>query len=142
MKQLIIVFFIFFSGCCSEDGFAQKVIEQKNGLVFYTPFEIEFIAGSSEVTFENLAFCQASIKENEFAKLLVETRDIYPIGNARAKIIFRDNIYFISREGVVTDSRNTYILRNKEDFYKLIKGSLHVNPVNKNISKSEVNSCK
>ncbi len=74
--------------------------------------------------------------------LLVITTDTYPIGNARAKIMFRDKIYFISREGIVTDFRNTYILRSKEDFYKLIKGSLHVNPVNKNISKSEFNSCK
>ena len=40
--------------------------------------------------------------------LLVITTDTYPIGNARAKIIFRENIYFISREDVVTDFRNIY----------------------------------
>lgn len=142
MKKLITVFLILFSGCCSEDGFSQKVVEQKNGQVFYIPFDIEFITGRSEVIFESLAFCEANVKESEFAKLLVKTTNIYPIGNARAKIMFKDNVYFISREGMVTDFRNTYILRNKEDFYKLIKGSLHANPVNKNISKSEVNLCE
>lgn len=133
MKQLIIVFVIFFSGCFCEDYVTQKVVEQKKGQLFYIPFEIAFIAGRSEATFENFAFCQANISENDFTKLLVKTTNIYPIGDARAKIMFSDSIYFISREGIVTDFRETYILRSEEEFYNLIKGTLRVNPLNTNL---------
>ncbi len=115
---------------------ASTVTKKDEGVakVFYIPFEIDFYAGIPESQFEERADCISEIKVQDFKKLLIPTHNIYQMGNPRAKVIYKDNIYFIGQEGVVTNFKETFELSSIKDFEQVISYSLHPNPKNMNNS--------
>jgi hypothetical protein len=89
------------------------------GLVYYFGFEIERATGIPEHQMEDHG-CLYKISREDFEKSLLTDKEAaknlhYEKLDVRAKVIFPDRTYFISRAGVVNTGRN-YVLLDKKKF--------------------------
>jgi hypothetical protein len=89
------------------------------GLVYYIGFDVELITGIPEHQMEEYG-CLFKISKKDFEKSLLTDKESirnlhYEKLDVRAKIIFPDRYYFVSRAGVV-NTGNGYVLLDKKKF--------------------------
>jgi hypothetical protein len=94
-------------------------LRANEGLVYYFGFEIQRITGIPEHQMEEHG-CLYKINRKDFEKSLLTDKETtknlhYEKLDVRAKIIFPDRYYFVSRAGVV-NTGNGYVLLDKKSF--------------------------
>ncbi|KYQ85033.1 MULTISPECIES: hypothetical protein [Acinetobacter] len=102
---------------------SNQISEQESGIIYYIPFYMRFSTNRPEGNFEDYAFCKGTIKKNQFIKLIHPTTHIYR-GDPRAKIIFKDAIFFVDSNGIATNFAQNFQI---EDTDILIKDIENIN---------------
>jgi hypothetical protein len=121
MKRLIVTYVLLltsFSAAATETKQAVS-LQAGQGLVYYFGFEIERITGIPEHQMEGHG-CLYKISQEDFEKSLLTDKEAaknlhYEKLDVRAKVIFSDRTYFISRAGVVNTGKD-YVLLDKKKF--------------------------
>jgi len=123
MKYISLCLSLFLIACAQTgDGSEIKQViplQTDQGLVYYFEFEIERITGIPEHQMEDHG-CLYKISREDFEKSLLTdpetTKNIqYEKLDVRAKVVFADKYYFISRAGVVNTGKD-YVLLDKKMF--------------------------
>jgi hypothetical protein len=123
MKYISLSILLFLSACAhAGNGVDTKQtmsLQADEGLVYYFGFEIQRIAGIPEHQMEEHG-CLYKISRKDFEKSLLTDKESirnlhYEKLDVRAKIIFPDRYYFVSRAGVV-NTGNGYVLLDKKKF--------------------------
>jgi hypothetical protein len=123
MKYISLCFSLFLIACAQAgDGTETKQavpLQTGQGLVYYFGFEIERITGIPEHQMEDHG-CLYKISREDFEKSLLTDKEStknphYEKLDVRAKIIFSDRHYFVSRAGVVNTGKG-YVLLDKKKF--------------------------
>ena len=123
MKYINLCLSLFLIACVQAgDGTEMKQampLQAGQGLVYYFGFEIERITGISEHQMEDHG-CLYKISQEDFEKSLLTDKESiknlhYEKLDIRAKIIFSDRHYFVSRAGVVNTGKG-YVLLDKKKF--------------------------
>jgi hypothetical protein len=123
VKYISLCVSLFLVACAqAEDGTEMKQampLQTDQGLVYYFGFEIERITGIPEHQMEDHG-CLYKISREDFEKSLLtdpeETKNLqYEKLDVRAKVVFADKYYFISRAGVVNTGKG-YVLLDKKKF--------------------------
>lgn len=107
-------------------------LQDNQGLVYYIGFDVELITGIPEHQMEDHG-CLFKINREDFEKSLLTDKEStknlrYEKLDVRAKIIFPDRTYFISRAGVVNTGKG-YVLLDKKKFVS------HLVPIKKCLAK-------
>ena len=107
-------------------------LQDNQGLVYYVGFDVELITGIPEHQIEEYG-CLYKINREDFEKSLLTdpetTKNLhYEKLDVRAKVVFTDKSYFISRAGVVNTGKG-YVLLDKKKFVS------HLVPIKKCLAK-------
>lgn len=125
MKKISVVVFCFLASYCSLCFSEKKMIDclsAGKALVYYFDFKIERITGLHEGEMESYtSYC---LSKDDFNKIFIvkpnETDSMqYNKLNVRAKIIFKEEVYYIDRNGVVRGP-NGYGKIDKKEFSKYL----------------------
>ena len=123
MRCISLCFSLFLIACAyAGNGTDMKQaapLRANEGLVYYFGFEIQRITGIPEHQMEEHG-CLYKINRKDFEKSLLTDKESirnlhYEKLDVRAKIIFPDRYYFVSRAGVV-NTGNGYVLLDKKSF--------------------------
>ena len=123
MKYISLCVSLFLVACAQAgDGTELKQdmpLQNNQGLVYYIGFDVELITGIPEHQIEEYG-CLYKINRKDFeSSLLTDKESIknlhYEKLDIRAKIIFPDRHYYISRAGVVNTGKG-YVLLDKKKF--------------------------
>ena len=123
MKYINLCLSLFLIACAQAgDGTEMKQampLQAGQGLVYYFGFEIQRITGIPEHQMEDHG-CLYKISREDFEKSLLTDKESiknlhYEKLDIRAKIIFSDRHYFVSRAGVVNTGKG-YVLLDKKKF--------------------------
>ena len=122
-KNIVLCLSLLFTACIhTGNGTDMKetmLSQTDEGLVYYFGFEIERITGIPEHQMEDHG-CLYKISREDFEKSLLTDKESiknlhYEKLDIRAKIIFSDRHYFVSRAGVVNTGKG-YVLLDKKKF--------------------------
>jgi hypothetical protein len=123
MKYISLCLSLFLVACAQAGDSAEMKqatpLQTDQGLVYYFGFEIQRITGIPEHQMEDHG-CLYKISREDFEKSLLtdneSTKNLhYEKLDVRAKIIFSDRHYYISRAGVVNTGKG-YVLLDKKKF--------------------------
>ena len=136
MKFASLCLSLFLLACAQAGagpGIKQTIpLQSDQGLVYYFGFEIQRITGIPEHQMEDHG-CLYKISREDFEKSLLTdteaTKNLqYEKLDVRAKVVFADKYYFISRAGVVNTGKG-YVLLDKKKFVS------HLVPIKKCLTK-------
>lgn len=126
MKSIFATVCLLYSGLLYSQPSVDQYETTKNdmGDVYYTSLDADLYVPYHEDDIDEYAICHSQISKTKFARHLKLSDKTYEKNWLRVKVKFKDKVYFIDQNRVVTDYSNHYEFIGESQFFDEIRDSI------------------